>query len=134
MSTQIAPFLMFQGQAEEAINFYTSTFANSEIITIQRYGPEDPDAEGTVMHATFSLKGQVFHCIDSSIDHGFTFTPAISFSVACDTKEEIDRLFEKLSDGGTVFMPLDEYPFSPRYAWVGDKFGVTWQLSLGQLG
>jgi len=68
--------------------------------------------------------------IDSSIEHGFTFTPAISIYVRCDNQAEIDYLFDKLSQDGNVYMPLSAYPFSERFAWVEDKYGVSWQLSL----
>ncbi|MFZ5813893.1 MAG: VOC family protein [Bacillota bacterium] len=127
---KIIPFLMFTGQAEEAMNYYRSLFDRSEILSIRRYGPNEDGVEGSVMHATFSLNGQIFMCIDSSIQHGFGFTPSLSLYVTCETEEEIDRLFGKLSDGGAVLMPLDAYPFSPRYAWVSDRFGVSWQLAL----
>jgi predicted 3-demethylubiquinone-9 3-methyltransferase (glyoxalase superfamily) len=120
---------MFAGRAEEAMNYYTSIFDRSEIISIKRYGPGEAGAEGSVFHATFALNGQTFMCIDSS-GHNFTFTPAISFYVTCDTEAEIDRAFAKLSEGGGVLMPLGAYPFSQKFGWVADKFGVTWQLSL----
>src|SRR5579875_4106436 len=126
----ITPFLTFTGQAEEAINLYLSVFEPSEIIDIQRYGPGGPAPEGSVMLATFSLKGQQFMCSDSFVQHEWTFTPAISLYVACSTEEEIDRLHERLSEGGQVFMPLQAYPFSPRFSWVADRYGVSWQLSL----
>jgi predicted 3-demethylubiquinone-9 3-methyltransferase (glyoxalase superfamily) len=84
------------------------------------------------MHALFSLNGQEFMCIDSSIEHAFTFTPAISIYVQCESEAEIDKLFEKLSSGGQVLMPLDQNPFSDKYAWLSDKFGVSWQLSLSK--
>lgn len=121
---------MFSGNAEEAMNFYTSLFDHSGIINITRYGANEAGKEGTVLHATFSLNGQEFMCIDSSVEHGFTFTPAISLYVRCDTQEEIDKLFDKLSQDGKVYMPLSAYPFSERFAWIEDKFGVSWQLSL----
>ncbi|WP_374703347.1 VOC family protein [Bacillus sp. V3-13] len=124
-------FLMFDGQAEKAMNFYTSVFRNSEILSIALYGPEGPGEEGTVMHAIFSLNGQEFMCIDSNVKHDFTFTPAISIYVACETEEEIDEDYGKLSQDGGVLMPLAQYPFSEKYGWVMDKFGVTWQLNLG---
>lgn len=131
MSRQkITPFLMFEGRAEEAMNYYISLFDRSEIISIQRYGANEAGAEGTVMHATFSLNGQVFMCIDSYVRHNFTFTPSISFWITCDTEDEIDRAFTALSQDGAVLMPLEAYPFSPKYAWVQDKYGVSWQLSL----
>jgi predicted 3-demethylubiquinone-9 3-methyltransferase (glyoxalase superfamily) len=135
---KITTFLMFEGQAEEAMNFYTSLFAYSEILSIARYGPGEAGAEGSVMHATFSLCGQEFMCIDSNVKHEFTFTPAMSIYVSCETEAEIDRLFEQLTQVGTspmasagqVLMPLDRYPFSQKYAWIADKFGVSWQLNL----
>lgn len=127
---KITTFLMFEGQAEEAMNFYTSIFDQAEIVSITRYGANGPGKEGSVMHATFSIFGQEFMCIDSNIQHGFTFTPSISLYVKCESEEEIDRYFAKLSDGGKVLMPLAKYPFSEKFGWVGDKFGVTWQLTL----
>jgi predicted 3-demethylubiquinone-9 3-methyltransferase (glyoxalase superfamily) len=121
---------MFEGQAEGAMNFYTTLFDDSEILSITRYGPNEAGAEGSVMHATFALNGQEFMCIDSSIKHEFTFTPAMSLYVNCETEAELDRLFEALSYDGQVLMPLDRYPFSDKYAWVSDKYGVSWQLNL----
>jgi predicted 3-demethylubiquinone-9 3-methyltransferase (glyoxalase superfamily) len=127
---KITTFLMFDGKAEEAMNFYISLFDKLEIVHITRYGANEPGEEGTVLNATFSLNGQQFMCIDSSVKHEFTFTPAISLFVTCDTEDEIDHLFEKLSEGGNVYMPLAAYPFSEKFGWVGDKYGVTWQLTL----
>ncbi|SFJ49821.1 VOC family protein [Thermoflavimicrobium dichotomicum] len=129
---KITTFLMFDGKAEEAMNFYTSLFKQSEIISITRYGANGPGQEGKVLHATFSLNGQVFMCIDSSVQHDFTFTPAISLYVTCDTEEEIDELFGKLSQDGEVLMPLGAYPFSEKYGWVTDRYGVSWQLNLAK--
>jgi len=129
---KVTTFLMFDGQAEEAMNFYTSLFEKSKILDITRYGPNEASAEGSVMHATFSLSGQEFMCIDSNVKHEFTFTPAMSIYINCETQAEIDRLFEKLSHAGQVFMPLDRYPFSEKFAWVSDKFGVSWQLNLAK--
>lgn len=121
---------MFEGQAEAALNFYISLFKDSQIISITRYGPNEPGTEGSVMHATFSLNGQQFMAIDSNVHHQFTFTPAISLYVSCETEQEIDTLFAQLSAGGSVLMPLSQYPFSKKFAWVNDRFGVSWQLSL----
>ncbi|MFC5649500.1 VOC family protein [Paenibacillus solisilvae] len=125
-------FLMFEGKAEEAMNWYTSLFHSSEIISIQRYGANEAGAEGSVLKAAFSLNGQVFMCIDSYVKHSFTFTPAISIYVACDTEEEIVRVYESLSQDGSVLMPLSSYPFSERFGWVQDKYGVSWQLNLAK--
>ncbi|QGQ97276.1 VOC family protein [Paenibacillus psychroresistens] len=129
-NSKITTFLMFEGKAEEAMKLYTSIFDQSEIISIQRYGANQAGAEGSVLQATFSLHGQVFMCIDSSVKHGFTFTPAISLYVTCDTEAEIDRVFAQLSEDGKVLMALDSYPFSKRFGWLQDKFGVSWQLNL----
>ena len=127
-------FLMFvgkqYGKAEEAINFYTSLFKNSRIINIVRYGPGAGEPEGTVMHAVFSLNGQEYMAMESSGDHPFTFTPAMSIFVKCETEEEIDGLYEKLSKGGSVLMELNKYPFSKKFGWVQDRFGISWQLNL----
>ena len=126
----IYTFLMFSGQAEEAMNFYTSVFDQSEILSITRYGANDTGKEGTVMNALFSLKGQKFMCIDSNVNHEFTFTPAMSLYVTCNTEDEVNRFFEKLSQDGQVLMPLAAYPFSEKFGWVADRFGVSWQLNL----
>ncbi len=129
---KITTFLMFDGKAEEAMNFYTSLFDHSEIKSISRYGSNEAGGEGTVLHATFTLNGQEFMCIDSNVKHEFTFTPAISLFVTCDTEAEIERVFEKLSQDGTVLMPLAAYPFSEKFGWVTDKYGVSWQLNLAK--
>jgi predicted 3-demethylubiquinone-9 3-methyltransferase (glyoxalase superfamily) len=127
---KINTFLMFEDRAGEAIRFYTGLFEGSEILSLTRYGPGGAGVEGTVQHATFTLDGQLFMAIDSSIEHGFTFTPAMSLFVTCETEAEVDRLYAKLSEDGQVAMPLGEYPFSPKFGWVMDRFGVSWQLSL----
>lgn len=127
---QVATFLMFEGQAEEAINLYTTLFEEAAVSHIDRYGANEDGVEGTVRHAAFTLKNQQFMCIDSSISHGFTFTPAISIFVTCDSEAEVDRLFAGLSQNGQIMMPLGAYPFSEKFGWCADRFGVSWQLSL----
>lgn len=127
---KFVPFLMFTGQAEEAMKFYTTLFQNSEVTSLSRYGANQEGAEGSVRHGSFTLNGQEFMAIDSNIEHGFTFTPSISIYVRCQSEAEIDNAFSKLSEGGQVLMPLDHYPFSKKFAWVADKYGVSWQLSL----
>jgi predicted 3-demethylubiquinone-9 3-methyltransferase (glyoxalase superfamily) len=127
---KLTTFLMFEGNAEQAMNLYISVFENSTILEITRYGENDAGPVGTVKHATFTLAGQEFMAIDSGINHGFTFTPAISIHVKCETDEEIGRIFDQLSAGGQVLMPLDRYDFSRKFAWIADRFGVTWQLNL----
>ncbi|MCM3672066.1 VOC family protein [Mesobacillus maritimus] len=125
------PFLMFQdGKAEEAMNYYISLIDDSEMISIARYGANEAGEEGTVMQATFSIKGQEFMCIDSNIKHQFTFTPSFSIFVTCDSEEEIDTLYQKLIDGGQALMPIGDYGFSQKFGWLNDRFGVSWQLNL----
>lgn len=124
------PFLMFQGHAEEAMNHYISIIEDSEITSITRYGPNQPGAEGSVMHATFSLKGQTFMCIDSNVKHDFTFTPSFSIYLTCESEAEIEKVYGALIDGGGAMMPLDNYGFSQKFGWLADKFGVSWQLNL----
>ncbi|WP_088072732.1 VOC family protein [Gottfriedia luciferensis] len=127
---KITTFLMFEGQAEEAMNYYISLFKDSEVVNILRYGPEMGEFEGKVIKATFKLNGQEFICIDSNIKHNFTFTPSVSLFVTCESDEEIENAYEKLTDNGQVLMPLGAYPFSEKYGWVNDKYGVSWQLTL----
>ncbi|GIP07140.1 VOC family protein [Paenibacillus lautus] len=126
----VTPFLMFQGNAEEAMNHYISIIEDSEIISITRYGPNQPGAEGSVMHAAFSLKGQTFMCIDSNVKHEFTFTPSFSIYLTCESEAEIEKVYGALVDGGGAMMPLDNYGFSQKFGWIADKFGVSWQLNL----
>jgi predicted 3-demethylubiquinone-9 3-methyltransferase (glyoxalase superfamily) len=127
---KIKTFLMFEGQAEEAMELYASAFPNSEIRHITRFGANMPGEEGTIQKAEFSLNGYEFVCIDSPVKHGFGFTAAMSLFIEFDNTEQIDEVFEKLSAGGHVLMSMGEYPFSKKFVWFADKFGVTWQLTL----
>ncbi|WP_391558526.1 VOC family protein [Robertmurraya sp.] len=128
---KVTPFLMFQdGKAEEAMNYYISIIEDSEITSIVRYGENESGDEGTVMQATFSLKGQEFMCIDSNLKHQFSFTPSISIFVTCDSEEEINSIYQKLIEGGQALMPIGDYGFSQRFGWLNDRFGVSWQLNL----
>jgi len=113
---KITPFLWFDGQAEEAANFYTSIFKNSKILNIARYGEAGPGAKGTVMMATFQLEGQEFMALNGG-PH-FTFSPAVSLRVNCKTQKEIDNLWEKLSADETA----------GQCGWLKDKYGVSWQI------
>jgi len=126
----VHPFLMFEGKAEEAMNFYVSLFPGAKILDIKRYGPNQPGPEGSVMKASFSIGNQTVLCTDSFVKHGFTFTPSFSFFVDCASEEEIGRLSASVSEGGATLMPLGEYGFSRKFAWVSDRFGVSWQLNL----
>jgi len=127
---KITTFLMFEGHAEEAMHFYMTLFPDAEIISIVRFSETEDGPQGKILHAAFALNGQVFMCIDSAAKHAFTFTPAMSLYVTCESAQEIDRLYAALSNGGQVLMALDAYPFSKRYGWVNDRYGVSWQLTL----
>ena len=127
---KITTFLMFEGNAEEAMTFYMSLFDDAEIISITRYGADGPGEAGSVQHATFSLGGEQLMCIDSPTKHDFTFTPAMSLFVQCEDEAEIDRLYAALVEQGAELMPLGDYGFSAMFGWVNDRFGVSWQLSL----
>jgi len=116
---------MFDGEAEDAMRFYTSLFDNAQIERIDRYRAGEQGTEGTVKHAIFRLGDQTLMCIDSSVKQPFTFTPAISLVVECETEAGLDKLFARLSDGGKIFMPLDAYPFSGRFGWLTDRYGVS---------
>ena len=119
---KITPFLWFDGKAEEAMNFYTSIFKNSTIGRITRYGDAGPGPKGTVMSATFQLDGQEFMALNGGPQ--FKFTEAISFFVNCETQEEVDELWEKLSAGGQ----------KSRCGWLKDKYGLSWQIIPSALG
>jgi predicted 3-demethylubiquinone-9 3-methyltransferase (glyoxalase superfamily) len=129
-SQKITTFLMFEGNAEEAMACYVSLFEDAEVVSITRFDAGGPGKEGSVQHATFSLAGQRFMCIDSPVAHGFTFTPAVSLFVQCADEAEIDRLYAALSDRGKELMPLGDHGFSAKFGWVNDRFGVSWQLNL----
>jgi predicted 3-demethylubiquinone-9 3-methyltransferase (glyoxalase superfamily) len=129
-SGKITPFLLFEGNAEEAMTFYVSLFDDAEVISVNRYGADGPGKEGSVQHATFSLAGQQIMCIDSPAKHEFTFTPAVSLFVQCESEAELDRLYAALAEQGRELMPLGDYGFSPKFGWVDDRFGLSWQLNL----
>ncbi len=126
----ITPFLMFQnGEAEEALNFYLQTFQPAELLNLQRH-PEGGPAAGQVMLAHVRLRGQTLAFSDSSVRHAFTFTPAVSLYVTCEDDTDIQGLNDALLPGGTALMPLGNYGFSRQFAWLQDRYGVSWQLTL----
>jgi predicted 3-demethylubiquinone-9 3-methyltransferase (glyoxalase superfamily) len=121
---KITPFLWFDGNAEEAANFYISIFKNSKMGKISRYGDAGPGPKGSAMSVTFQIEGQEFYALNGGPQ--FKFTPAISFFVNCETQQEVDELWDKLSAGGRT----------DRCGWLQDKFGLSWQIIptvLGQL-
>ena len=126
----VYPFLMFTGKAEEAMKFYTSLFPNARILNISRYTSGGSGVAGAVLRATFTIGEQTVMCTDSPIKHGFTFTPSCSLFVNCDSEDQIRRLSDALSAGGSVLMPLGHYGFSRKFMWLNDRYGVSWQLNL----
>jgi predicted 3-demethylubiquinone-9 3-methyltransferase (glyoxalase superfamily) len=128
--TTVHPFLMFEGRAEEAMRLYVSLFEDGEIEVLERYGPGQAGPEGAVRHGAFRVGGQSVRCIDSPVHHDFTFTPAASLFVDCASKAEVARLAAALAEGGSELMPLGDSGFSRAFAWVNDRFGVSWQLNL----
>jgi len=123
MATSVRPFLMFQGGvAEEAMRFYASLFAGAEIQDVARH----PD--GKIAKASITIAGQTIFCSDSPIKHAFTFTPSSSLFVQCASEAELRRLAQEL--GAQELMPVGNYGFSRLFAWVNDRWGVSWQLNL----
>jgi len=130
MTTKLTPFLMFQGAAQEAIRRYVDLFDDGRVLSMDLYGPDEPGAEGTVRHAEFTIAGQTLRCIDSPAVHAFSFTPATSLFVDCDTEEQLRGLSDALGEGGAMLMPLGDYGFSRLFVWLNDRWGVSWQLNL----
>lgn len=129
MPNGVVTQLMFEGTAEAAMTLYVSLF-NGSVTAVQKYGPGEHGKEGSIMRAEFTLGGHRLACIDSPIPHQFTFTPSASLFVECADDAEFDRAFTTLSDAGAVLMPPGDYGFSRKFAWVNDRFGVSWQLNL----
>ena len=121
MTQQITPFLWFDDNADEAVNFYLSIFKDSRLLDATRYGEAGPGPKGTIMTATFELNGQQFIALNGG--PRFKFTEAVSFVVKCETQEEIDYYWDKLLDGGEP----------QRCGWLKDRFGLSWQIVPAQL-
>ncbi len=119
---RIVPFLTFDNQAEEAVNLYVSAFPNSRITSATRYGDGGPGSKGSVMSIAFELDGQEFMALNGGPT--FKFAEGISLFVNCETQAEVDRLWEKLSEGGD----------GGRCGWLKDRFGVSWQIIPAALG
>ncbi len=129
MVQKVTPFLMFEGEAEAAMTLYAATVPNTKIIELERNGAGGPAKEGSVYRGLLSIAGQEVRFFDSPTPHAFKLTPSFSFFVDCDSEAEVKRLADALGDRGQVYMPLGAYPFAKAFAWVGDKFGVSWQIS-----
>jgi predicted 3-demethylubiquinone-9 3-methyltransferase (glyoxalase superfamily) len=122
MQQKITPFLWFNDNAEEAMNYYLSIFKNSKVLSINRFGDAGPGPSGSVMTATFELEGQQFTALNGGPEFGFT--EAISFFVNCETQQEVDELWDRLCAGGEPSM----------CGWLKDKFGLSWQIIPKALG
>lgn len=120
---KITPHLWFDTQAREAAEFYTSAIPDSKVTSVTTL-QDTPGGDAEVV--SFELSGQPFMAI--SAGPLFKFNPSVSFLIACQTREEVDRLWETLSEGGKALMPLDSYPFSERYGWTEDRYGFSWQV------
>jgi predicted 3-demethylubiquinone-9 3-methyltransferase (glyoxalase superfamily) len=121
---------MFQGgNAQAALGLYASVFSGFKVVSIEKYGPGDA-TPGLVKIAKIDFRGHPLIVIDSPVPHKFDFTPSMSLLVDFDQTVDLDRTFNRLADGGNVMMPLGDYGFSPRFGWLTDRFGVSWQLNL----
>lgn len=130
MPRSIRCMLMFQGDAEEALQLYISLFAGSRIDSLLHWGPGEPGREGAFKQAEVTLAGYKLLIFDSPAKHEFGFTPAISIFVDCADEAEWSSAYEKLSEGGMTLMPPGDYGFSKKFTWLNDRFGVSWQLNL----
>lgn len=134
MSKSTNPFLMFSGsnhgKAEEAANFYAKTFKNAEINEMSYFQEGEGQPVGTVKSARVRLNQVELRLMDSDGPHQFNFTPSISFFIECESDNEITDLANILSEKGQFMMPLGNYGFSEKFAWVQDRYGVSWQLNL----
>ena len=130
MAETARAFLMFEGTADEALSLYEKTFASAEIMSVERFGSENEAMEGRVKFAELKLGGQRFILNDTPPVHDFTFTPSMSIFVDLENDEALNAAFAALSLDGKVMMPLGDYGFSQKFAWVSDRFGVSWQLNL----
>jgi len=122
------PFLMFQGEARQALALYREVFPDYEAIALAAHGPGEQ--AGQVAQALIRVGGQELRLFDSPPVHDFTFTPAISLFIDCDDEQQLRDLAARLGEGGAVMMAVDNYGFSALYTWITDRFGVSWQLNL----
>jgi predicted 3-demethylubiquinone-9 3-methyltransferase (glyoxalase superfamily) len=129
MPTSVLPFLMFQGDGSDALEFYLSVFPDATVEHVERYGDGDNGPAGSIKLARFTIGKQSVLCTDSPVKHAFSFTPSFSFFVECSSQDEVRRLSEILKQGGAELMTVGNYRFSTLFAWVSDRFGVSWQLS-----
>ena len=128
----MTPFLMFQGRAQEAMDYYIEIFEDAEIRYVKEYDAETPEMQGKVMQGVIRIHDQLIMLMDSNVPHEFSFTPSMSFFIEGNSMMEIEHSYQKLKKKGAILMPLDEYGFSDSFAWVQDQFGVSWQLNFSR--
>ena len=128
MPRSITTFLMFDGIAEQAIDFYRSLFKGAQVRIMERWGADEPRRAGAVKSARLSLSGEDIVVLDY-LKNDFIFTPAKSLFVECESAAELDDLYEALSAGGQIVLPRADYGFSKLFGSVTDRFGLSWQLS-----
>lgn len=124
----MTPFLMFEGRAEEAIQFYQSVFKDVEVVFINYF--ESGETKGKVMQSLITINGNPVILNDADVSEASKFTPSMSFFIECDSMDELITIYEKIKSKGSILMPLEDYGFSRQFAWVTDPFGVSWQLNL----
>lgn len=125
---QATPFLMFQGEAKNALALYREAFGDYEELLLQEHA--DGAQAGQIAMARIRIAGLEIMLYDSAPIHGFTFTPSTSTFIVCDDEAQLRRLAQVLGEGGAVMMPIDNYGFSTLFTWIADRFGISWQLNL----
>jgi predicted 3-demethylubiquinone-9 3-methyltransferase (glyoxalase superfamily) len=130
MVRAVATHLMFAGEASAALELYAAVFSEFRVDRVERYGSGEAGVEGTVRRADVTFGQHRLIVIDSPVKHAFSFTPATSLFVDCDSVSALDSAFTQLAQDGQIFMPIADYGFSQRFGWGSDRFGVSWQLNL----
>ena len=125
-----ATYLLFDGVAEEALHFYMSVFPDAEVLAIHHYPASADDMAGKLLPSRLQIAGQIFILADNPNPQDFTFTPAMSTFIEFDDEAELEMVHDMLCAEGDALMPLDDYGFSQHFAWIQDKYGVSWQLTL----
>lgn len=128
--TRVSTHLMFQGNATDALDAYSTIFSDFTVESVERHGDDEQGKPGGIKQASVSFAGHMLIVIDSPPIHEFDFTPSMSLFVDLDSEEALETAFTRLSEGGNVMMPLGDYGFSKRFGWVSDRFGVSWQLNM----
>jgi predicted 3-demethylubiquinone-9 3-methyltransferase (glyoxalase superfamily) len=127
--SKVSTFVMFQGQAQQAIDLYSELFAGFKVQQVQHYDDSN-DGPLRIRQAFIDFDRQNLVFTDSPISHDFGFTPAVSLFINFATDAELERVFARLAEGGEVLMPIDDYGFSARFGWLNDRFGLSWQLNV----